>query len=161
MEKRKIKRIVKISKKILLVLLIITTIFFIYLFSNPKQRIVNTDFETGSFYLKVFDKIMSDSNKEDLFKSIIFDNNDVSSLNLISYYALVNNKCELIVMLDQKCNDLKSLKRDRTWTVKLSSNHYKESSTQMVYMNNGICEHTEKLKAECFYPNSYSFVPAL
>lgn len=120
-----------------------------YLFSNPRQRIVNTDFDTGKFYLGIFDKVMNDNKKEKLFKSLIYDNNDVSSLNLISHYALVNKKCELISMLDKKCNDLKSLKRDSIWTVKLSSRNYKESSTEMIYMSNGICEHIEKLKKRC------------
>ena len=132
------------------IVILLIGIFSIYLFANPKNRIMlASDYETGMFYLGIYDNIMSQSSNMHFLKEIIKDSDDVKTLNLISHYAKENKKCNLIPFLDKKCNHLKALKKDSVWVVNFNSSYSRESSREMIYFSNGLCDMTKELKNKC------------
>ena len=138
-----------IKKKIVISVLIFTFFlgFFFFYLRNPEQNIIRED--EGTSYLELYYRCMSTDRFDSLLEKVIKNNEDIHSLNVIALFALDKSKCKVLPLLKDRCEVLQELPLGSIWTVKLTSNHYRDSSREMLDFSNSFCYTIHRLESKC------------
>jgi hypothetical protein len=145
----------KLKKKftsVFLVILCLLLSYITYLSINPYSKIRNADYRNAKIYLSLYETFMTNSKFDSLLTKLIIKNNDLKSVISTVDYITKGKKCNLIIRVQTKLNQLKAIPiGEHLIDTTFSDKTVEYSPASMSNYINILSQRIEDLKSKCNY----------